>query len=287
MSREPAKIETCLNCGRTVAGENFCPSCGQDTDARIVSAGHLLRDICDEFLKYDAKLLLTIRYLIFKPGFLTNEYLAGRRVRYITPFKLYFIVSAVFFFTYSMTGMDRRDRDLGTSTQAALHIDMAAPVAQHGVQPKTANSDVGGGAMANQLDRFTARTLALQDWILSHISVMMILFIPLTALTLKLLYHRSGRLYVEHLVFASHVSAFSLLFSVPGLLLHHMPTYYAASFLGGPLYTIVAMRRVYKQPVWKCVVKAVLVAVVPLVAMFILMAIAIVGLLIVVLAMHR
>src|SRR5437588_8681224 len=107
MAAQLTKSDTCLNCGRDVAGENFCATCGQENDHRIVSAGHLLRDVFDEFLKYDAKLLNTLRCLIVQPGFLTNEYLAGRRIRYITPLKLYFIISTFFFFTYAVSGMDK------------------------------------------------------------------------------------------------------------------------------------------------------------------------------------
>ena len=97
MKREPRRSEHCLNCGRDIACENFCPSCGQENSDRIVGAGDMLRDLLDELLKFDAKLFVTLRALLTKPGYLTNEYLAGRRVRYISPVRLYFLVSAAYF----------------------------------------------------------------------------------------------------------------------------------------------------------------------------------------------
>nr|WP_255578221.1 DUF3667 domain-containing protein [Chitinophaga sp. sic0106] len=43
--------------------------------------------------------MITLKYLMIRPGFLTREYMAGRRVRYVNPIKLYVFVSFVFFLT--------------------------------------------------------------------------------------------------------------------------------------------------------------------------------------------
>ena len=42
--------------------------------------------------------------MISRPGWLTLEYLAGRRARYVHPFKLYFAFSLVFFLVFSISG---------------------------------------------------------------------------------------------------------------------------------------------------------------------------------------
>jgi hypothetical protein len=104
MAMEIAKSNTCLNCGLEIAGTNFCSNCGQENDCKVLSAGHFVRDILDEFLKYDAKLLNTLRNLLLRPGYLPNEYIAGRRVAFISPLRLFFIVSTVFFFAYYRFG---------------------------------------------------------------------------------------------------------------------------------------------------------------------------------------
>lgn len=86
----------CLNCGRAVE-ENFCPACGQENTDHTVGVSLLLRDLIEEFLKLDSRIFKTLLSLLFRPGFLTNEYIAGRRVRYIAPFKLFLFASALFF----------------------------------------------------------------------------------------------------------------------------------------------------------------------------------------------
>nr|WP_240155254.1 DUF3667 domain-containing protein [Chitinophaga sp. Cy-1792] len=52
-----------------------------------------------DIFHYDSQFFTTLKYLLIRPGFLTREYMAGRRVRYVNPIKLYVFVSFVFFFT--------------------------------------------------------------------------------------------------------------------------------------------------------------------------------------------
>jgi hypothetical protein len=50
----------------------------------------------------DSRLWRTLWYLLARPGFLTREFFAGRRVRYLPPFRLYLVISLVFFLTVSV-----------------------------------------------------------------------------------------------------------------------------------------------------------------------------------------
>ena len=59
--------------------------------------GELLRDVWDEFIKADNKFFRTMIPLLFRPGFLTRRYAEGKRVRYLSPFRLYLVISALFF----------------------------------------------------------------------------------------------------------------------------------------------------------------------------------------------
>lgn len=93
-----ASFRRCLNCGHALAEDyKFCPQCGQGVgDSRITLAA-LLRDIWLEVVQIDSKLVRTLVPLLFRPGFLTREYVVGKRVRYLSPFKMYLVVAAVFF----------------------------------------------------------------------------------------------------------------------------------------------------------------------------------------------
>ncbi|WP_349318785.1 DUF3667 domain-containing protein [Chitinophaga sp. MM2321] len=86
----------CLNCGTEVP-ERFCTHCGQENTIQHETFGHLLKHFTADILHYDSQFLSTLKYLLFRPGFLTKEYLAGRRVKYVNPIKLYVFISFVFF----------------------------------------------------------------------------------------------------------------------------------------------------------------------------------------------
>jgi hypothetical protein len=59
--------------------------------------GHLVRHFFEDITHFDGKFFTTLKDLIVKPGFLTREYVAGRRVAYLNPIRMYIFISAIFF----------------------------------------------------------------------------------------------------------------------------------------------------------------------------------------------
>lgn len=89
---------TCLNCEREISVEdNFCPHCGQVNDLKKISLKQYLSAYFDDFLSFDSRLLNTVVALIFKPGYVTKNYVEGRRMAYINPFRLYINITILFF----------------------------------------------------------------------------------------------------------------------------------------------------------------------------------------------
>ncbi len=72
----------CENCGAELQG-HWCAHCGQPAIDYRRSFRHVIADLLDEFLNWDSKFFATIALLIFKPWRLTNEFLAGKRVRHV------------------------------------------------------------------------------------------------------------------------------------------------------------------------------------------------------------
>ena len=87
----------CENCGAPLSGP-YCAQCGQAAIDYRRSFGHVFVDVLNEFLNWDSKFFATIALLIVKPWRLTNEFLAGKRVRYVHPLRLYLLASILFFF---------------------------------------------------------------------------------------------------------------------------------------------------------------------------------------------
>ena len=90
------KDKTCLNCGAQVE-DRFCSHCGQENTDPRESLGHLIGHFLSDITHYDSKFFTSLRDLLFKPGFLTLEYNAGRRNSYLNPIRMYIFVSAIFF----------------------------------------------------------------------------------------------------------------------------------------------------------------------------------------------
>jgi hypothetical protein len=82
----------------------FCHACGQERGPGAVTIRALVADVADEVLSLDGRLVRTFRTLLFRPGVLTREYLAGRRVGYFSPFRLYLLVSAAHLALVAATG---------------------------------------------------------------------------------------------------------------------------------------------------------------------------------------
>jgi hypothetical protein len=94
---QPPPLPNCENCGAPMAGP-FCAQCGQHAVDYRRSFRHVIGDVLDSFLNWDSKFFATIAWLITRPWHLTNQFLAGRRVRYVHPLRVYLLVSILFFF---------------------------------------------------------------------------------------------------------------------------------------------------------------------------------------------
>ncbi|HET6546177.1 MAG TPA: DUF3667 domain-containing protein [Rhodanobacteraceae bacterium] len=87
----------CANCGAPMFGP-YCYACGQPQKGMIRHLASVMSDVLDTVFNIDSRIVHTLLPLYFRPGFLTLEYFAGRRVRYVTPFRLFFFLSLISFF---------------------------------------------------------------------------------------------------------------------------------------------------------------------------------------------
>ena len=87
----------CGNCGTPLLGD-YCYRCGQPIKGLVRHFGSIMGDFLDSVFNIDARFPHTIWPLFARPGFLSLEYFAGRRVRYVSPVRLFFFVSIVTFF---------------------------------------------------------------------------------------------------------------------------------------------------------------------------------------------
>ena len=87
----------CGNCGSPLLGE-YCYACGQPVSGMVRHFSTIVGDFTDTVLNWDSRLPRTLWPLLVRPGFLTREYFAGRRVRYVSPVRLFVTLAIVTFF---------------------------------------------------------------------------------------------------------------------------------------------------------------------------------------------
>ncbi len=93
-----APQRVCPNCGAPVHGP-YCYACGQSEKGMVRHLSEVLSDLSDIVFNVDSRVFRSLFDLYFRPGYLTTEYIAGRRARYVTPFRLFFFLSIIAFFS--------------------------------------------------------------------------------------------------------------------------------------------------------------------------------------------
>jgi len=100
VSHTPLRKETnCLNCGATVQGR-YCQVCGQENTEPKETFWHMFTHFFYDITHFDGSFFVTLKDLLFKPGFLSREYMLGRRKKYLHPVRMYVFTSAVFFLVF-------------------------------------------------------------------------------------------------------------------------------------------------------------------------------------------
>ena len=199
----------CLNCGATLQG-SFCSACGQRSVPANPTVAELAGDAWRELSGYDGRIAATVRGLL-RPGYLTREYVAGRRARYLSPVRLYLIVSVIYFLAASSTPLSM------TSTRRG---EIAAPGGlQIGVTGSATGADLSAEeraellaavekapsilrpllrAIATDSNAFRARVLTIMPRVFFAL-------LPVFAVIVALFYR--GRRFPTSLVFAVHLHA--------------------------------------------------------------------------------
>lgn len=91
----------CRNCSAPIRGQ-YCAGCGQRSISRVITMWELTRDMVGDLADLDSRIWRSLIPLLTKPGHLTADYLKGRRARYMPPFRMYLVLSILFFLLVSL-----------------------------------------------------------------------------------------------------------------------------------------------------------------------------------------
>lgn len=117
----------CSNCKAQLNGP-YCAQCGQDSESTIKYFWLVMLHLLDDIFSFDSRASRTLWPLLTRPGFLTNEYILGRRVFYVPPLRLYLFISIIFFISLKFFAVSENTSiiniriDENTIPQVTTHI---------------------------------------------------------------------------------------------------------------------------------------------------------------------
>jgi hypothetical protein len=132
----PVVKVVCANCGAELLGE-YCYSCGQPVKGMIRPLSSMMHDIADTIFNIDSRIFRTLWPLLTRPGYLSNEYFSGRRVRFVTPFRLYFFLTIAAFFAMQIWIGGIPDLDEGKRTSVTTAMTKEEVLARRDVKVAT------------------------------------------------------------------------------------------------------------------------------------------------------
>lgn len=254
--------DRCPNCEAPLCGP-FCSECGQHQ----VDLDRPIREIVTEGLStlaaFDTRIGRTLWPLVRRPGFLTIEFLAGRRARFVHPFKLYFAFSLVFFLVFSYSDYTIiHANEPGIVSIMTLESEATGEANQIGIEGARDPSIGVDDASTDWISEYFAplEEIAANEptrfnrLFIDRLSKSLIILVPMVTVLLQCLYWRPR--FVAHLVFALHVHSFSFLVLVVGAGVDNAAEV-VGSNSGGmgnsiatlaiAVYVFLALRRVYGQ----------------------------------------
>ena len=264
----------CANCGAAVTGR-YCSACGQRREPPVHTLWHFAQLATEDLTHADSRLWRTLAALLFRPGFLTAQFLAGRRASYLPPVRLYLVLSVVFFIWVSASQSKLQVVQLDSeraapATRVSTPFDPALPGESAQQRSERLCRDaVYQGPWQQRLAPLLSRACnkvvedhgrSMREAFLHNLPRAMFVFLPLLAGAMMLMYWRPRHYYVEHLLLFVHNHAFAFVLLLLAAAVSALLPFAAGWVSFGlwlyiPWYVYRSMRLVYGQGRWLTIAK--------------------------------
>ena len=182
----------CPECGTHLTGE-YCHRCGgRPPGTHDFQLKHFFQHGFHELTHLDSTIFRTLRALIFSPGALTTEYLAGRKRRYILPLRLFLVIFALNLFLYTRPGVALYDMRFIVTNDKRGELDKL-------LEKRADKRHITKDVLFSQINEHWQKDASFFQ------------FGDVFFFALCLALINRGRYFVEHLIFSLHTMSFSLL----------------------------------------------------------------------------
>ncbi len=222
-----------------------------------------------DFFHFDSKFFRTMGKLAFRPGFLTTEYLNGKRATYFEPFRMFLFISLVYFIGQGLTNSEARDDRMEISKNESKNLKFTLKDTNQVLFTMPLDS-LRMAVNRNGISRLVDLNYPRHSWLVrifikqmvrnrikgygnlqetfTHtLSRLVFILIPLFALLLKLIFLRKRIPYFNHSIFSLHLVSFVFLVLLADLLLSAVSGWFTtAAFVAMAVYLFLAMKNVYR-----------------------------------------
>ena len=216
MTQKKTNKITCPNCEKKYNSDfAYCPHCGQKNTEPDLKFRHVFQDFLAGMFNVDSKFFQTFKLLLLSPGKLSKEYLSGKRTKYMTPVRIYLIVSFLYFGLLSLLPSGIIVNNMGEGSTAhgiSFELSDTDSTVLKKTTPDTLKEKRNIADLEKELKEkigkinTTYGKKAFSELLRKYISIGMFFLIPLTALIFYLMFYK-GTYYIQHLVFVLHLQS--------------------------------------------------------------------------------
>ena len=183
MDKKPAEYSehTCKTCGNAFVGV-YCNLCGEKViEAKDRSFKSFIGNFLTAITLADNRFLKTLWLTIKNPGFLSKEYANGRRVNYLRPLQVFFVLNLVYFL---FPVLQLFNSTLRTQMYFLFHSPMI-----RGLVNQRVNDE--GISLTGFMMIYNEKTTILAK-------LLIVVFVWLASLPLSLIFRKKNRYFTDH-----------------------------------------------------------------------------------------
>ena len=186
----------CATCGTHYEG-NYCPRCGQSARIGRYSFKKAILLFLDVWGLGNRGMFRSIRDLILRPGYMIRDYLRGMQMAYFPPFKMFFLLLALWLVVDSGLNIQFVNREKQNKKETEQIFSRFKPKVSQNATDDKADEKKNGilftkeekEKMFNQ--EYKQKEGEVGDWIEQHSSLLVLAGLLLFSLPLYLLFRRS------------------------------------------------------------------------------------------------
>jgi len=191
---QPLSEHICKNCGNHFNGF-YCNVCGEKV---ILPADRSFKTFINSILLAvtlaDTRFIKTIWLIVRKPGGLSKEFAEGRRIKYLKPLSLFFVLNLLYFLFPS------------------IQIFSASLTTQiNSFQGKMALSTVASKMINIGIESVNSFAILYNQKTSGLAKMLVIVFVVIVSLPLNLIYRKKNRYFTDHVGLSVELVCFNLL----------------------------------------------------------------------------